>query len=305
MLKGIIAAVLSKFEERAKGVADKIGKLEDKNGIEIYYRKLDQDLLLSVLVPTDYPESIIDLVRAASLSDVLIYYAEEPFNSFDGELILLMKTLGKRTMIIGGGDRARKLLSDAGFSNALFLERPEDISFEGNDANSDDGYAYIDRVFPVKGVGTVMLGFAKTNVKAHDRFISLPTKEEIEIKSIQVLDVDYKEVDYGTRVGLAIKGGDYNKLKDSYALTNGKFVEEIEGEIEVLPWSSGLKNGFEYHVHGGGCYSPGTIEVEGKKAKVKLKRPLPVRAEYLIVSPSDNAKRSRIVGRLISSASRI
>jgi selenocysteine-specific translation elongation factor len=297
-LRGIIVTVLSKSPEKAREIAGSIAKLEDKNKVEIYYRKLSPDLLLSVLVPTDYPDSILNAVSTATLSDVIIFRGDEPLNSFDGELLLLMGTLEKKSIIIGGDERIKKLASSAGVKNALFVDSPHEIRFEDLAVDKNAGFIYIDRVFPVRGVGTVMLGYAKTSIRAHDKFVSLPAKKEIEIKSIQVLDVDFEEVGYGTRVGLAIKGEEYERLKETYSLVRGNLTEKIEGKIVKLPWSVDLKNGNEYHIYSEGCYSTGIVEVEGDGIRVQLRKPLPEAKEYLIATPNTNGKMSRIVGKI-------
>ena len=67
--------------------------------------------------------------------------------------------------------------------------------------------AVIDHVFPVKGVGTVALGVVRQGtIRAHERHRLWPTPKEVEVRSIQVHDVDRKDAGCGERVGLALKG---------------------------------------------------------------------------------------------------
>ena len=65
----------------------------------------------------------------------------------------------------------------------------------------------IDHVFPVKGVGTVALGVVKQGtLTAHEKLRLFPTDTVVEVRSIQVHDVDVREAACGERVGVALKG---------------------------------------------------------------------------------------------------
>ncbi|EQD43290.1 elongation factor Tu domain 2 protein, partial [mine drainage metagenome] len=67
--------------------------------------------------------------------------------------------------------------------------------------------AVIDHAFPVKGVGTVALGLVRQGtLRAHEKFRLWPGTKEVEVRSIQVHDVDRKDAGCGERVGLALKG---------------------------------------------------------------------------------------------------
>ena len=150
-MRGIIVTVLSKSPEKAREIAGSIAKLEDKNKVEIYYRKLSPDLLLSLLVPTDYPDSILNAVSTATLSDVTIFYGDEPLNSFDRELLLLMGMLKKKSIIIGGDERIKKLASSAGVKNALFVDSPHEIRFDDLAVDKKCGLHLYRQSFPGQG----------------------------------------------------------------------------------------------------------------------------------------------------------
>jgi selenocysteine-specific translation elongation factor len=71
----------------------------------------------------------------------------------------------------------------------------------------------IDHAFPVKGVGAVALGVVRHGtLKVHDRLRLFPTDKTVEVRSIQVHDVDVPEAVTGDRVGMALKGVEADEL---------------------------------------------------------------------------------------------
>ncbi|WP_256202686.1 hypothetical protein [Sulfuracidifex tepidarius] len=46
----------------------------------------------------------------------------------------------------------------------------------------------------MKGVGTVVTGFSFTQVELHEKLTAVPVNKEVEVKTIQVLDEDRKEL---------------------------------------------------------------------------------------------------------------
>ena len=65
----------------------------------------------------------------------------------------------------------------------------------------------------MKGVGTVILGVVRRGtLHSHDRLRLWPTAKVIDIRSIQVHDVDRKEAECGERVGIALKGVDVDEI---------------------------------------------------------------------------------------------
>ncbi len=65
----------------------------------------------------------------------------------------------------------------------------------------------LDHAFPVKGVGAVALGVVRRGtLKAHDKLRLYPTEKVVEVRSVQVHDVDVASAAVGERVGVALKG---------------------------------------------------------------------------------------------------
>jgi selenocysteine-specific translation elongation factor len=77
----------------------------------------------------------------------------------------------------------------------------------------------LDHAFPVKGVGAVALGVVRRGtLRAHDKLRLYPTEKLVEVRSVQVHDVDVPSASTGERVGVAIKGIDADELERGQTL---------------------------------------------------------------------------------------
>ena len=114
----------------------------------------------------------------------------------------------------------------------------------------------VDHAFPVKGVGTVVLGkVISGTVRKGMNLLALPHKTNLVVRSIQVQDVDVREATKGVRVGLAIKG-QFSNIKRGVFLVGKnveyKLVNEIKAKnYEQAPYSKQLSELKQVHlVHG-------------------------------------------------------
>jgi selenocysteine-specific translation elongation factor len=77
----------------------------------------------------------------------------------------------------------------------------------------------IDHAFPVKGLGAVALGVVRRGtLRAHDRLRLYPTPKLVEVRSVQVHDVERREAESGERVGVALKGVEADELSRGQTL---------------------------------------------------------------------------------------
>ncbi|MFW9950924.1 MAG: EF-Tu/IF-2/RF-3 family GTPase, partial [Candidatus Thorarchaeota archaeon] len=106
--------------------------------------------------------------------------------------------------------------------------------------NSDVTKILIDHAFPVKGIGTVILGIVKEGKVTAGQMLDLsgydgPSKKVI-VRSIQKHDRDFKEAYKGDRVGLALKGNIApNEIgRDNILISHGIYKPETEIKAKVF-----------------------------------------------------------------------
>ncbi|QGA54738.1 translation elongation factor [Sulfolobus sp. E5-1-F] len=276
MYYGSVITVLSSDKNKVTEIAEKLGKLHETANTKIYYRKKGE-YIRSILLTTEYPEKIIDLAEALSLSSTAILYIPETLTWMDGELALLIDSLNTHNkIVISNLDRGKINNILSSLSSFIKFELYNDISDLSETKEEDKGIVYVDRVFTVKGVGTVVTGFSFTNVETHDKLVALPYNKEVEIKSIQVLDEDQKSVSTGIRVGFALKNVKEEEIEDLMYLVkpNVKVTKEIEGQITNYKWST-INQGQNHIIVKGHAISV-NIKIDNQKAKIISSVPIPI-----------------------------
>ncbi len=191
----------------------KVAKESSENDLKYFHRK-DGDNVFTFLKPTRFPEKISSLINPATVADLPIIEVNE-IDQYLGEIILLLDALGFEKGLILTSQENQEKLKRIGKNTVIekfsFAERRMEsildfISSLNEKENQGEGYIVVDQSFPVKGVGTVALGFVKKGiVKRHEEVVILPSQKKSEIRSIQVQDVDQEIAGNGTRVGVALK----------------------------------------------------------------------------------------------------
>jgi GTPase len=98
----------------------------------------------------------------------------------------------------------------------------------------------VDHVFPVKGIGTVILGIVKQGEVHSGQMLEITGYEsavkKVIIRSIQKHDRTFKVAYEGDRVGLALKGNISPRdiSRDNIIVTPGIFEQEKEIDAEVF-----------------------------------------------------------------------
>ena len=219
-------------------LASKLGRKGNVSDVTIYdFSK--SGTILTITDATGYPKSVKPLITAINLSDViLLCVPPEGIDAFTGECIVLLDLLNyKHGMIIltksdtsypyaleelemkirtiGAGtvieDWACAIVSAETFEGMEELK--ELISSVGavvDNENAELGAlparVTVDHVFNVTGIGCVILGVVKQGtIHAKDKMLMMPVEKPVEIRSIQLHDVDAKSAATGARVGLALK----------------------------------------------------------------------------------------------------
>ncbi|TFH30558.1 MAG: hypothetical protein E4G98_01830 [Promethearchaeota archaeon] len=98
----------------------------------------------------------------------------------------------------------------------------------------------VDHVFPVKGIGMVLLGLVTSGiVRAGEMYDLAPVQNKVILRSIQKFDRDFKEAFVGDRVGLALKGlksPDLDRNTVFCSLNSMKKADHATGILFVSPF---------------------------------------------------------------------
>lgn len=198
----------------AREVAKELGKKGTSSDITLYNAVRDGHAL-TIVEPTQFPEKFPPLLYAVAMSDRVVF-AVPGLNREVAETAATLEMLERPTAVrLGeavGADELRRALRGSSLE-ALPMEPldPARLRTECDawtaPVRAGPTRVAIDHVFPVKGVGTVALGVVRQGtLSAHDRLRLYPTESVVEVRSIQVHDVDVREATCGERVGVALKG---------------------------------------------------------------------------------------------------
>ncbi len=249
------------FPEYAKG----IGKKSTTSDITFYDAKRDE-ITLSLVEPSKYPEKLSSLFFATSLADVAIIVVEQLGPAF-GECAIMLDSIGvKRGYIITKGYVSREqiasLVKETVLEGYEFREdepvklREEFFGIAGNaggSTNATTGSVPIDHYFDVRGVGTVVLGcVAEGVIRKHDAVDVRPLGRKAEIRSIQKHDDDFDEAWMGDRVGLALKGISVDEMDRGVVLSTDETLAEgtnLRAKAHLVKyWLNPLKEGMVVHL---------------------------------------------------------
>jgi selenocysteine-specific translation elongation factor len=238
-MEGITVGVFGTEQETKSTFESSVAKKSEAEGISVYHR-VEGSYRFSFLDTSDYPDRVQGYARIASISDHALYLFPKSgrLSAPDGELAVLLGSLGlPGTLELMDGSAASETAASALKGTIVASYRVEerlstssaiDLSYAGprQDWPSKGKLVCIDRVFSVKGVGTVALGFVLAGgVSVHDQLRAIPGREgpRIDVKGIQVNDVDVESVGRGIRVGLSLRGVDAKDLEKSCWLDDGSF----------------------------------------------------------------------------------
>jgi len=208
-MKHVHVAALELDAEYAK----KIGKKAGETDFAIYNCK-EGESVVSIYHPSKYPDKVQPLLYALYLCDVA-YIRPQAIDKTTGEMIVACAVFGKKMIAIVdkvSKEELEPLIKSAGVPSYEFFEgdanglREKLLSGQSFRKSEGKTEIVIDACFPVKGVGTVALGIVQQGkVAVHQKLEFIPSGVSAEVKSIQVQDVDVKEADVGSRVGLNLK----------------------------------------------------------------------------------------------------
>jgi selenocysteine-specific translation elongation factor len=226
---GVTVAVVG-----AREVAKDLGKKGTASDLTLFNTVRDEHAT-TLVEPTQFPDKYTPLTTALAMADRCILVVDaltrpiaETVATVDVFDVPTTVVLGP---VVGEAELAR-VLKGSRLENAE--RRPLDLPhlremLDGWRAPVVEGTVMvpIDHAFPVKGVGAVALGVVRRGtLRPHEKLRLWPTPKVVEIRSIQVHDIDRKDAGCGERVGVALRGVEADELSRGQVLApEGSLVE--------------------------------------------------------------------------------
>jgi len=294
-LDGITVGVFGTDLNTKSTFVGAVAKKSEAEGM-IVYTRVEGGRRYSFLDTPDYPDRIQGYSRVASIADHALYFfpSSGKLTAPDGELAVLLGAFGlEGTLEVTHGATTPDAAASALMGTPVARYRAEardplasaiDLTSAAPRPDFPSGRTliYVDRVFTVKGVGTVALGFVLSGrVSIHDQLRPVPGPPDLraDVKGIQVNDVDFDSAGRGIRVGLSLRGVNPEDLEKSHWLDDG-FLELSAAPSFELAKSSFYKQEVasrDLHVQLPGEIVPAKIIASGSTAvTAKLPWQVPV-----------------------------
>jgi selenocysteine-specific translation elongation factor len=236
-MDGVILGVFGTDQQLKGAFESSVAKRSEAEGMTVYTRA-EGGRRYTFLDTTDYPDRVQGYSRIASLVDHALYLFPKSgkLAAPDGELAVLLGAFGlPGTLELMGGASTPEAATARLQGTTVASYRPDEYQAGSSAINlahvvprTDFSQAktliYVDRVFTVKGVGTVALGFVLSGkVSIHDQLRPIPGPADLraDVKGIQVNDADFESTGRGIRVGLSLRGVDPKDLEKSHWLDDG------------------------------------------------------------------------------------
>lgn len=272
----------------AREIAKELAKKSTTSDITLFHLLQDGGAL-TLVEPTQYPEKYPPLLYALALSDRALFVVQgldrtvaetaATLDLFDLPVeVLLGPSVGPEE--IQKAFRGLRIAS-APTAPLDLVKLREELPGFAREPRPGPVVVAIDHYFPVKGVGTVALGFVRQGtLTAHAALRLYPTDRTVEVRSVQVHDVDVKEAPAGERVGLALKGIEVDELSRGQLLAPaGALVTgtELKGTAgRTTPYYRGdLRVGAQLHALIGAQFVPAAVTAHDRASiTVETDRPV-------------------------------
>lgn len=280
-----------------------VGKKGTESDITIHHRK-DGETITTLLEPSRYPEKLSSLTDAMYVADLAVINGDRLDREF-GEVILTLDLMRKRKGFIYVSDDANRaqiskiIKGTALESYEFFTGTPMELMDRINGKpverkESDRTVIIIDHFFKVKSVGSVALGFVlEGTLHRHDKLHLSDLDREVEVRSIQMHDVDQEKAPCGSRVGLNLKNIDADDLQRGMFMTSFKLnMSDTLKPPQVHPMIKDHTSGtMEVFVSDQLRYQRGFM----KDGEIKLERKIPVYADSVLVTSPNLTP--RVIGK--------
>ncbi len=280
MTDTVCAYLLGSEPSMREQLARQLGKKGTSSDVCLY--NYDKDFTLEVVDPLRYPDKPLTMFQTIFMTDVPIVLI--PITGPDihtAEFGLLLESLGFANGIIAvvhEGEyfdnlqieqKIQKMFSNLLLNNYPILnvdltkgETVNELKIMIKEKSSsrpsflwaekDHSRVDIDHVFPIKGIGTVILGRVRAgNLKRGETLHVFPSKRNCILRSIQISDVDYNDAETGKRVGLALRGLLPKDVQRGFVLSNSiswTISSELDVKLRVAPYSKLPEEGKTRHL---------------------------------------------------------
>ncbi|AKB84068.1 EF-Tu/IF-2/RF-3 family GTPase [Methanococcoides methylutens] len=271
-------------------LASKLGKKGNTADITMYdFSKNDR--VLTTIDAVGYPTSVKPMVTAFNLSDiVLLCVPPEGLDAHTGECIISLDLMGYKHGIIvltksdtsypfaldELKEKIKKITTGTALENwdyisvsttsfegmeelkEMIFDMGDEVEKEQEELKDLPTRVVIDQSFNVTGIGCVVLGIVmQGTLNAKDKLVAFPTDKTVEVRSIQMHDVDAKSAPPGARVGLALKNVQSKDIERGFILSEKEDVtEDLTLKCQFSQFSKGFAIGDVPHIFVGLQSSP-------------------------------------------------
>jgi len=229
---GVTVAVVG-----APDIAKELGKKGTASDLTLF-NTVTEGHATTLAEPTQFPEKFSPLLNVLAMADRCLLVIPELTRPIAETIATVELAEVPTTLVlgpgVGEGELARALkggrLETAPRIPLDFPKLRETLDTWAAPLVDGPVMVPIDHAFPVKGVGAVALGVVRRGtLHGHDRLRLWPTPKVLDIRSIQVHDIERKEAGCGERVGIALKGLDSDELSRGQVLApEGSLAEGAE-----------------------------------------------------------------------------
>jgi selenocysteine-specific translation elongation factor len=210
----------------ARDQAKELGRKGTASDVTLYHAVRDGHAVTTI-EPTQYPEKFSPLLITLGMADRTLFVVDTLSREIAETAAVVDLFESPVELVLGpavGEAELRRAFKGTRLETApaLPLDLPKIralIDGWAVDPVPGDPVVRLDHAFPVKGVGSVALGVVlKGALKAHDKLRLYPTEKTVEVRSIQVHDVDVPTATTAERVGVALKGIEADEISRGMVL---------------------------------------------------------------------------------------
>ncbi len=204
----------------APDVAKELGKKGTASDLTLF-NAATEERATTFVEPTQFPEKFAPLLTALQMADRCLLVLPELSRAVAETIATVEVHEVPVTVVLGpsvGDAEVARALKGGRLETAprvpLDLPHLRELADSWSAAPVEGPVLVpIDHAFPVKGVGAVALGVVRRGtLHAHEKLRLWPTPKVVEVRSVQVHDIDRKDAGCGERVGVALKGVEADEL---------------------------------------------------------------------------------------------